>query len=848
MRSLFPRLRGALAGAAGAGARHANAFAGAAGRKVAAGCAWSAAAGVRHPRATLGVAVVSALVTAVVALGLRPSASPALLVDPDSRVGQATRDQEQGFGAEPILVLVEGDLNSTLSAANLVALVTFEGEAARLPGVRTVFGPGTFVNQTVVQIERVIGRELGPAAERADRAARRAERRARAEGLPPEQQMARAEAARLRALGPLRDQYATLFVRYGYVGLPSLANEDFVAALVFGSGTEPKRRFRWLFPDGNHALVFVRPDAGLSDGQARELGDRLDALAQRAGLQGVRLRVAGAPLVAASVAREVRVELIRLAPVAILGMVLALLLGLRGRLSTVRLLLPAAGAVLVTAALARPLGLGLTPATVAALSIVLGLAVDYAVQLQVRYSSGRSRGLPPEQAAVAAMRALGPVLVLAGVAMALGFMALTLSPVVLVDRLGQTLALGTLVSLAIVLAFAAPLLCAIERPGGRSPQVRVPPRVLGLVRGRRGIAVAAVACAGIALSGQTSVESDLTKLAPDGLPEVERVEALQRELGTSGQLRIAIEARDVTDPRVLAWMKQLQERVLALDERLQPGPNVAELLASSTGGSVPDRAAVGRLLRLVPPYFLDAVIARDRTRAELAFGVPLVPVAEQARLLERVEHLLAGAPPGVKAAPAGLVATAADSVRGLEAGRPWLLLIASALVFLVLLAARRDLVQAALPLVPALLAAGLVSLAVLALGLRLSPLSAALEPLVLAVGVEFGLLLDVRYRDGRRAGLGPVAARDAAVRTVGAAVLVSAATVALGFFALVASRLEVLQHFGALAALELALAAATAVAVVPALAAQLDGRRVRAARADRDPSTPPPSVTASAGC
>jgi predicted RND superfamily exporter protein len=288
---------------------------------------------------------------------------------------------------------------------------------------------------------------------------------------------------------------------------------------------------------------------------------------------------------------------------------------------------------------------------------------------------------------------------------------------------------------------------------------------------------------------------------------------------------VAISAADVTAPRVLAWMTTVQRRVLALDSRLRPGPNLAELLVSGGGGTLPSPARTRQLLRVVPPYFTQAVVSSDRRRGELSFGVPLQPVDRQAQLLGRIDALLAKPPPGVRADPAGLIAVAATSVEELEAGRPRLTLIAFALVFVVLLAVRRRLEAALLPLIPALLAAGLSSLAILAFGVRLSPLAAGLEPLVLAVGVEFGVLLEARYREARRDGRSYLEAREIAVGTVGTAAAIAAAVVACGFAGLLASRLELLRELGGLMALELLATAALAILLVPALAAQLDARR-----------------------
>ena len=303
---------------------------------------------------------------------------------------------------------------------------------------------------------------------------------------------------------------------------------------------------------------------------------------------------------------------------------------------------------------------------------------------------------------------------------------------------------------------------------------------------------------------------------------------MQRDLGSVGQLRVAVRARDVTDPKVVDWMATCSSRqVLGAAPGLRPGPNLGELLLAGLTAT-PTREQIDSLLRVVPAL----LPVRRREPRPLAArscrsAIPLMPVDEQARLVARVDALLERAPPGVDAQPAGLVASAADSVRALEAQRPVAAAGRALAVFAILLAVRRDLARAAAA-ARARPAGGAGSRRSSCswLGIRLSPLSAALEPLVLAVGVEFGLLLEARYHEARVAGEPPAAARAEALERVGGAVCVSAATVALGFAALVASRLPLLREFGVLVAAELALCLVAAVLVVPALAERLDRRRI----------------------
>jgi predicted RND superfamily exporter protein len=89
--------------------------------------------------------------------------------------------------------------------------------------------------------------------------------------------------------------------------------------------------------------------------------------------------------------------------------------------------------------------------------------------------------------------------------------------------------------------------------------------------------------------------------------------------------------------------------------------------------------------------------------------------------------------------------------------------------------------------------------------------------------VEFGLLLEARYREERAAGRSPERAARLAAERLGAPVSVAAGTVALGFGVLALSQLTVLRQFGALAALELVLCVAASIVLVPALSAAAEG-------------------------
>ena len=81
----------------------------------------------------------------------------------------------------------------------------------------------------------------------------------------------------------------------------------------------------------------------------------------------------------------------------------------------------------------------LTMASIAVLPVLIGLAVDYAIQFQARFDEQRRAARPPRRAAAAAAAAGGPTIAAAALATAAGFLMLLLSPVPMVRDFGAML-------------------------------------------------------------------------------------------------------------------------------------------------------------------------------------------------------------------------------------------------------------------------------------------------------------------------------------------------------------------------------------------------------------------------
>src|SRR5262245_58067872 len=721
----------------------------------------------RRPLPVLAATAVLALGGAVLALRLEPSAATSTRVNRGSDTFKDTERFKKDFGDEAILVLVKGELTRTVLTSDLGRLIRLEGclsgnvpdtgnglgklppvcrEIAQLHPAKVIYGPGTFVNTAVNQIGQQFAKQQQRASIQGQRAAEAARRLSKRRGDPPAEQERLARAAADAVNAQFVSDTLRLALRYGITGVPSINDPSFVSTLVFDSAAgqpgQPKSRFAYLFPSKNAALIQIRLRPDLTDAERTRAIDLIETATGEKAFrprEGAKYIVTGVPVVAAGLADSVQKAIFVLLGAALVLMAGTLALVFRASLRLLPLALALAAAAMTFGALSLAGG-DLTMASIAALPVLIGLAVDYAIQFQARYNeavSRAARGRDDEEPAVAAAVAGGPTILTAGLATATGFLVLLLSPVPMVRGFGALLVLGIVLALGCALCAGFAALVRFRRPAaesGRVAALRSHPRVhaagewladrswrtlgFSLSHPRRVLVIGlAVAVVGLALDTQSTVVSDVRELVPQDLQALKDVNTLQDETGVSGEIDVTVRADDITDPKVIAWMTRFQDQVLKAHgfrpgkrctqkrnaPELCPALSLPDLFNTAGGG----QAQVTRLLDAVPAYFSQGVVTADRKTANLAFGIRLMPLDRQKDVVDDIKARLKP-PRGVEASVVGLPVLAAEANGALSS--PWrrglTLLAALAGVFLVLLLARRSARAAAVPLIPIALATG----------------------------------------------------------------------------------------------------------------------------------------------
>jgi len=188
---------------------------------------------------------------------------------------------------------------------------------------------------------------------------------------------------------------------------------------------------------------------------------------------------------------------------------------------------------------------------------------------------------------------------------------------------------------------------------------------------------------------------------------------------------------------------------------------------------------------------------------------------------------IANPPDGVKVTITGSSLIRIALFDSLTGGRVKMTLIGIGFVFLGLfLLFKFNVVKALTAVLPIGFIIGWSSGFMFLAGIDYTPLTATLGTLIMGIGVEFTVLLMMRYYEERDKGEGPVEAMTTAMTKIGRAIIASGLTVIGGFGALlIAKDFLVLQDFGIVTVVNVFFALVSTLFVLPTLIVWIDSWR-----------------------
>ena len=606
----------------------------------------------------------------------------------------------------------------------------------------------------------------------------------------------------------------------------TLDNPAYVDFLLHDNQGDVRKPLLANFPDDRHAQMVVRLPGNASIKDEGKSADTVKAEAATLKFDNASIVTTGAPVLLQNVNDYLTGGMLTLGAIAIGVMALILLILFSVRWRLLALLVVVIG-VIWAFGIVGYLGIPLTIVTIAGLPVMLGIGIDYAIQMHARVEEEVvvDRADHPIQET---SRNLGPALLVVTFDAIFAFSALYFAKVPMLRQFGLLLAVG--VATICINSIVGPLAILGIREY-KSPTKRKDFRAgplgrlvvwLGGISSKAaaGLAVASLVifAAGIVVEDKLTIQTDPIQWVNQSSQVVKDLDVLDRETGSSSELGVFVQSGDHFDDKTVAFLDDFTRKQIRENPKtLLTASSVVEVVSDLT--EVPGAPHVTPTGEEVQATYeaapKDVQLSTARPGAlNLVFRTGPSGLDARAVVVREIRKTT-NPPEGVSATPSGLAVVGVGLLDNLEANRILLTYLAILFVFLFLSVRLRSIIRALLSLVPVLIAVGAASLFAYVLDLKLSPMTAVGGPLVVAACTEFTSLILLRFVEERRRGFSPRAAIDVTASRTGRAFFVSALAAVAGLVVIATSSLPLLRDFGLVVGLNVAVALLSALVVLP---------------------------------
>lgn len=615
-----------------------------------------------------------------------------------------------------------------------------------------------------------------------------------------------------------------------------LSNPAYVNSILAAGGGSGTPSDASTFPNNTHGSIIIFLKSGITVSQEAAVYQTVQTDVVGMHLTDVTTLTTGVPAILETINNYLKGGMLLLGAIAAGIMVLILLVFFNVRWRLLPFAIVTVGIIWafgLSGYVSIPIGLG----SVAALPLLLGIGVDYSIQMHSRVEEEvvLDRAAHPIQATA---RSLGPALLVVTFDAVFACCALWFSKVPGVRQFGSLLVVGviavcfcSIVGTLAVLGireyksptkgkdFSRGNLSRIVVRLGRLPQwLAIPLMGASLL----------VFFGGLASESHLVIQTDPLLWVNQSSPAVKDIAVLEKDTGTDDELGVLLRTTSPFSARTIRDVAGFSNtEVNAFPGRISAPFDLVDLVQSiiavpGASNVIATPEQVREVYAVTPPSIQRIEVAGNGRYLDIIYRVrapsldQLTPIINQ---MYRAGHFGGG----VSASPTGLAAVGDALVENLGSSRKELTYLAILFVGLYLAVRLRSFIRSLLSLIPVLIAVGSTALASLVLNLKLSPMTAVAGPLVVAVCTEFTSLILLRFVEERKRGLEPRDAMDVAAARTGRAFLVSAMTAVAGVGVLATSSMPLVSGFGRVVGLNVAVALLSALIVLPPILVWAEG-------------------------
>ena len=601
-------------------------------------------------------------------------------------------------------------------------------------------------------------------------------------------------------------------------------------------GEAPPEMVERMLPSDLMTISVITLDPGVSMSAQKQVLGNIESTIRISGPPpGLSVTVSGNPAFSKEMEGEMGGQMGILILAAMLLMVLAVLL----LFSHVRYSLLPVGVVAVglimTFGFMGLSGISISMVVIGAFPVLIGIGIDYAIQFHARFDEEIQRGTIPE-AVWATVVNLGPSVLIAMSATALGFIAMFFAPVPMVADFGMVCTIGVascyIAALIIVPVFATVM---NYRPKKEAPTsgsqegglsfIERYDRILGRLAYTVAkhpvpviLLVAVVAAGGYHLDQSVPISADEKTFVPDDMPALRDLEKITRTMGSTSTIPIIVIADDVLSPETLAWIDQFGIYEQEHNDKITGVASIATLIREHNGGVLPStRGEVNDVVARIPEPTLKHYL-NGNMEAVLEFSTVDMEMSVARDLVKRMQSDAAwnNPPAGVTVKITGTMEMFAAVMDDIAESRTFMTLLGFAFIigFMILVYRR---FRAISPVIPIIFIVGWNGAIMYLLGLDYTPLTAVLGSMTIGVASEYTILIMERCEEELARGMEFLDAIQIAVQKIGTAITASGMTTVFGFAALTLSTFNIISNFGIVTVITVGFSLLGAIVVMPAV-------------------------------
>ncbi|EHQ35600.1 efflux RND transporter permease subunit [Methanoplanus limicola] len=468
---------------------------------------------------------------------------------------------------------------------------------------------------------------------------------------------------------------------------------------------------------------------------------------------------------------------------------------------------------------------------VAALPILLGLGIDYAVQFHARFDEERRKDQSIHDSVLETVSNTGPAVLLAMLATTMGFIAMILTPIPMIQSFGIVAIIGVACSYLTAL-FGFPAIASVmsyepkyDNSGPAHRIMSAYDHVLGrlskkIVRVSVPILIIAVSVAyiGVVTDSTIAIDTSTKDMAPPDLPAQLSLDKVQDVAGSVTAFPYYIKGDELTNIEVIQWIDRFGSFAEDNHEEITGVDSIATIIRKYNNNEIPDdQGTLNYILEEIPDDKKNPYL-QGPDEAVVSFSTVSLSMDEESELKAAVSADITwlNPPAGIELFPTGDFDLYTALISQIAESKDQMTITGFILIFLFLLFAYRKLV-AATPVVPIICIVGWNTVAMLILGMEYNPISACLGSMTIGVASEYTILVMERYIEEYEKSGDKTEAIITAVKKIGSAITVSGLVTASGFSALMLSAFPIIGTFGLSTVIAVGFSLIGAIFIMPAI-------------------------------